>query len=144
MEDALLLSRWWLLLAAPACVVGLGLIVRQRAVPPAHNRVPEFARLPLVAEQDVDLEDTGPLSFVIDHPRFNNVQANAFKPFALAVSLENAAGRVVNADKSSCRERPGHQPHERRHCQPGVDRPGHYRVRVAGLAPTSRQWTASS
>ena len=100
MEDALLLSRWWLLLTAPACVVGLGLIVASVLFLLRTIRVPEFARLPLVAEQDVDLEDTGPLSFVIDHPRFNNVQANAFKPFALAVSLENAAGRVVNADKS--------------------------------------------
>ena len=27
-------------------------------------------------------------------------KANAFKPFALSVSLESAAGRVVNADKA--------------------------------------------
>jgi hypothetical protein len=136
MEDALLLSRWWLLLTAPACVVGLGLIVASVLFLLRTIRVPEFARLPLVAEQDVDLEDTGPLSFVIDHPRFNNVQANAFKPFALAVSLENAAGRVVNADKSLMPV-----------SVQGISRtsvdiaslasiePGRYRVRVTGLAP---------
>ena len=88
MEDALLLSRSWLFLTALACVVGIGLIVASVLFLLRTIRVPEFARLPLVAEQDVDLEDAGPLSFVIDHPRFSNVQASAFKPFALSVSLE--------------------------------------------------------
>jgi hypothetical protein len=73
-------------------------------------RVPEFARLPLAAARevepqdggqligDVDLQDSGPLMFLIDKPRFSNVQANAFKPLALSVSLEDAAGRAVKAD----------------------------------------------
>jgi hypothetical protein len=136
MEDAVHLSRWWLLLTAPACVVGLGLIVASVLFLLRTIRVPEFARLPLAAEQEVDLEDAGPLSFVIDHPRFSNVQANAFKPFALSVSLESAAGRVVKADKALMPV-----------SVQGISRtsvdiaslssiePGHYRLRVAGLAP---------
>ena len=114
MEDALLLSRSWLFLTAPACVIGLGLIVASVLFLLRTIRVPEFARLPLVAEQDVDLADAGPLTFVIDNPRFSNVQASTFKPFALAVSLENAAGRVVTCRQGPhARERPGHEPHAR-------------------------------
>jgi hypothetical protein len=136
MEDALLLSRSWLLLTAPACVVGLGLIVASVLFLLRTIRVPEFARLPLAAEQDVDLQDSGPLMFVIDKPRFSNVQASTFKPFTLAVSLENGAGRVVNADKTLMPV-----------SVQGISRtsvdiaslasiePGHYRLRVAGLAP---------
>jgi len=136
MEDALLLSRSWLFLTAPACVIGLGLIVASVLFLLRTIRVPEFARLPLVAERDVDLQDAGPLSFVIDHPRFSNVQANAFKPFALSVSLENAAGRVVNADKALMPV-----------SVQGISRtsidiaslssiePGRYRLHVTGLAP---------
>jgi hypothetical protein len=136
MEDALLLSRSWLFLTAPACLAGIGLIVASVLFLLRTIRVPEFARLPLVAEQDVDLEDAGPLSFVIDHPRFSTVQASAFKPFALSVSLENAAGRVVNADKALMPV-----------SVQGISRtsvdiaslasiePGRYRLRVGGLAP---------
>ena len=98
MEDALLLSRSWLFLTAPACVIGLGLIVASVLFLLRTIRVPEFARLPLVAEQDVDLADAGPLTFVIDKPRFSNIQASAFKPFALSISLEDAAGRAIKAD----------------------------------------------
>jgi hypothetical protein len=135
MEDALLLSRSWLFLTAPACVIGLGLIVASVVFLLRTIRVPEFARLPLVAEQDVDLADAGPLTFVIDKPRFSNVQASTFKPFALAVSLENAAGRVVTADKALMPV-----------SVQGVSRtrfdvaslasiePGRYRLRVTGLA----------
>ena len=135
MEEAVLLSRWWLLLTAPACVAGIGLIVASVLFLLRIIRVPEFARLPLVAEQDVDLEDAGPLMFVIDKPRFSNVQASTFKPFALAVSLENAAGRVVNADKTLMPM-----------TVQGISRtrfdvaslssiePGRYRLRVTGLA----------
>ena len=135
MEEAVLLSRWWLLLTAPACVVGIGLIVASVLFLLRTIRVPEFARLPLVAEQDVDLQDAGPLMFVIDKPRFSNVQASTFKPFALAVSLENAAGQVVNADRALMPV-----------TVQGVSRtrfdvaslasiePGRYHLRVAGLA----------
>jgi hypothetical protein len=131
----LLLSRSWLLLTAPACVVGLGLIVASVLFLLRTIRVPEFARLPLAAEQDVDLQDAGPFMFVIDKPRFSNVQASTFKPFALAVSLENAAGRVVNADKTLMPM-----------TVQGISRtrfdvaslssikPGRYRLRVTGLA----------
>jgi hypothetical protein len=136
MEDALLLSRSWLFLTAPACVVGVGLIVASVLFLLRTIRVPEFARLPLVAEQDVDLEDAGPLSFVIDHPRFINVQANAFKPFALSVSLENAAGRLVQADKALM------QVSVQGISRTSVDiasvasiEPGRYRLHVTGLAP---------
>jgi hypothetical protein len=136
MEDAVLLSRWWLLLTAPACVAGIGLIVASVLFLLRTIRVPEFARLPLVAEQDVELQHAGPLMFVIDKPRFRNVQAGVFKPFALTVSLENAAGRVVNADKVLMPM-----------SVQGISRtsvdiaslasiePGRYRLRVAGLAP---------
>jgi len=136
MEDAVLLSRWWLLLTAPACLAGIGLIVASVLFLLRTIRVPEFARLPLAAEQDVDLQDAGPLMFVVDKPRFSNVQASAFKPFALTVSLEDAAGRVVKTDK-------GLMPMTVQ----GISRtsfdiatlasiePGRYRLRVAGLAP---------
>jgi hypothetical protein len=136
MEDALLLSRWWLLLTAPACLAGIGLIVASVLFLLRTIRVPEFARLPLIAEQDVDLQDAGPLMFVIDKPRFSNVKASVFKPFALAVSLEDAAGRVVNADKTLMPM-----------TVQGISRtsfdiatlasiePARYRLRVAGLAP---------
>ncbi len=136
MEDALLLSRWWLLLTAPACLAGIGLIVASVLFLLRTIRVPEFARLPLVAGQDVELQDAGPLTFVIDKPRFSNVQASVFKPFALAVSLEDAAGRVVNADKVLMPM-----------TVQGISRtsvdiaslasiePGRYRLRIAGLAP---------
>ena len=104
------LSRGWLLLTAPTCVVGIGLIVVGVLFLLRTIRVPEFARLPLAAARevepqdggqligDVDLQDSGPLMFLIDKPRFSNVQANAFKPLALSVSLEDAAGRAVKAD----------------------------------------------
>jgi hypothetical protein len=110
MEEAVTLSRSWLLLTGPACIVGIGLIVVSVLFLLRTIRVPEFARLPLVAEQgvelqeagwligNVDLQDTGPLMFVIDKPRFSNVQASAFKPFALSISLEDAAGRTLKAD----------------------------------------------
>jgi hypothetical protein len=136
MEEAVLLSRWWLLLTAPACLIGIGMIVASVLFLLRTIRVPEFARLPLVAEQDVELRDPGPLTFVIDKPRFSNVLASAFKPFALAVRLENATGRVVTADK-------GLMPMSVQ----GISRtsvdvaslasiePGRYRLRVDGLAP---------
>ena len=136
MEDAVLLSRWWLLLTAPACLAGIGLIVASVLFLLRTIRVPEFARLPLVAEQDVDLQVAGPLMFVLDKPRFRNVRASAFKPFALTVSLEDAAGRVVKADpalfpvivQGVSRTRAG---------VAGLAsiEPGRYRLRVAGLAP---------
>ena len=136
MEDALLLSRSWLFLTAPACVIGLGLVVASVLFLLRTIRVPEFARLPLAAEQDVDLQDAGPLMFVIDKPRFSNVQASAFKPFALAVSLEDAAGRVVNADKTLMPMTvQGISRSSFDIATLGSIEPGHYRVRVAGLAP---------
>jgi hypothetical protein len=110
MEEAVALSRWWLVLTGPACVVGIGLIVASVLFLLRTIQVPEFARLPLAVQQgvelqdggqvigDVELVDSGPLMFVIDKPRFSNVQASAFKPFALSVSLEDAAGRRLKAD----------------------------------------------
>jgi hypothetical protein len=111
MEGAVLLSRGWLLLTAPACLAGVVLLVVSIVFLLRTIRVPEFARLPLVAAPEaepqdggqligeVDLPDAGPLMFVLDKPRFSNVHASAFKPFSLTVSLEDASGRVVNADK---------------------------------------------
>jgi hypothetical protein len=148
MEEAATLNRSWLLLTAPACVIGIGLVVASVVFLLRTIRVPEFARLPLVPASeverleggqligDVDLQDGGPLMFVIDKPRFSNVQASVFKPFALSVSLEDSAGRVVKAD-------PVLVPVSVQ----GVNRtrvdiarlaaiePGRYRLRVAGLAP---------
>jgi hypothetical protein len=111
MEGAVLLSRGWLLLTAPACLAGIVLLVVSIVFLLRTIRVPEFGRLPLVAEQEVerqdggrligevDLGDSGPLMFVIDKPRFSSVQASAFKPFGLTVSLESPAGRVIAADR---------------------------------------------
>ena len=148
MEEAATLSRSWLLLTAPACVIGIGLIVVSVVFLLRTIRVPEFARLPLVPASeverqeggqligDVDLQDGGPLMFVIDKPRFSNVQASLFKPFALSVSLEDSAGRLIPAS-------PVLMPVSVQ----GVSRtrvdiarldsiePGRYRLRVAGLAP---------
>ncbi len=148
MEEAVTLSRWWLLLTGPACIVGIGLIVASVLLLLRTIRVPEFARLPLVAEQDVELQDggslvgevelpdAGPLMFVIDKPRFSNIQASAFKPFALSVSLEDAEGRTAKADPVLVPV-----------TVQGIGRmrvdvaslasiePGRYRLRVAGLAP---------
>ena len=135
MEGAVLLSRGWLLLTAPACLVGIVLLVVSVMFLLRTIRVPEFARLPLAPEQDVELEDAGPLSFVLDKPRFSNVQASVFKPFALMVTLEDASGRVVKAD-------PVLMPVSVQ----GVSRtqvdiarldsiePGRYRLRMTGLA----------
>lgn len=143
----MLLSRGWLLLSAPACLAGIVLLVVSVLFLLRTIRVPEFARLPLVAAPevepedgggligDVDLLDAGPLMFAIDKPRFGNVQARAFEPFALAVSLEDAAGRVVKADRVVMPV-----------TVQGIGRtrvdiarlesvePGHYRLRMAGLA----------
>jgi len=147
MEGAVLLSRGWLLLTAPACLAGIVLLVVSIVFLLRTIRVPEFARLPLVAGQEVeaggagaligevDLQDGGPLSFVLDKPRFSNVQASALKPFALTVSLEDAVGRTLKAD-------PVLMPVSVQ----GVSRtrvdiallesiqPGRYRLRVDGLA----------
>ena len=146
MEEAVTLSRSWLLLTAPACVVGIGLIVASVILLLRTIQVPEFARLPLVAAKgvelqeagwligNVDLQDSGPLMFVIDKPRFSNVQASAFKPFALSVSLEDAAGYAIKADPVLVPV-----------TVQGIGRmrvdvaglasiePGHYRLRVDGL-----------
>ena len=136
MEDAVLLSRWWLLLTAPACVAGIGLIVVSVLFLLRTIRVPEFARLPLVAEQDVDLQDAGPFMFVVDKPRFRNVQASAFKPFALTVSLEDATGHATETDRVLMPM----SVEGMSRTQVDVARlesiePGRYRLRVAGLAP---------
>jgi len=136
MEEAVLLSRWWLLLTAPACLAGIGLLVVSVLFLLRTVRVPEFARLPLQAEQDVALQDAGPIMFVLDKPRFSHVQASAFKPFALAITLEDSSGRVIKAD-------PVLMPVSVQ----GISRtrvdiarleaiePGPYRLRVAGLVP---------
>ena len=135
MEDAMLLSRAWLLLTVPGCVIGIGLLVASIMLLLRTIRVPELARLPLVAEQEVDLQDSGPLTFVLDKPRFRNVQASVFKPFALAVSLEDARGNVVKAAPAFMPMTVNGISRTR------VDiaslesiRPGPYRIRVDGLA----------
>jgi len=148
MEEAVTLSRSWLLLTGPACIVGIGLIVVSVLFLLRTIRVPEFARLPLVAAPeverqdggqligDVDLQDTGPLMFVIDKPRFSNVQANAFKPFALAVSLEDAAGRVVKADAVLVPVSvQGFSRTQVDIARLEAIEPGRYRLRMTGLAP---------
>ena len=136
MEDVLLLSRWWLLLTAPACVVGMGLIVASVLFLLRTIRVPELVRLPLATEQDVDLQDGGPLSFVVDKPRFRNVQASALSPFAPAVSLEDAAGQVTKADSVLAPFTVQGVSRTRVEiARLGSILPGRYRVRVAGLAP---------
>ncbi len=135
MEDALLLSRAWLLLTVPGCIIGLGLLIASVVYLLRTIRVPELARLPLVAEQDIDLKDSGPLNFVLDKPRFRNVQASVFKPFALSVALEDSAGKVVQAA-------PALMPmtvegiSRARVDIASLDsiRPGPYRIRIDGLA----------
>lgn len=136
MEGAVLLSRGWLLLTAPACVAGVVLLVISILFLLRTIRVPEFARLPLAGEQEVDLQDAGPLMFAIDKPRFSNVQANAFKPFALTVSLEDAAGHVIQADRVLVPITVEGMSRAK------VDvarleslQPGRYHLRVEGLAP---------
>jgi len=135
MEDAVLLSRSWLLLTVPACVIGVGLLVASIMLLLRTIRVPELARLPLVAEQDIDLQDSGPLSFVLDKPRFRNVQASVFKPFALTVTLEDAGGTIVKAAPALM---PMHVDGLSRTSVelaglPSI-KPGPYRLRVSGLA----------
>jgi hypothetical protein len=131
-----LLSRWWLFLTVPGCLVGIGILVTGIVLLLHTIHVPELARLPLIAEQDFDLKDGGPLMFAVEKPRFRNVQANALNPFGLSVSLEDVAGQVEQA---------------RRVLMPATveglsrtrvdvaslssSRPGRYRLRVAGLAP---------
>jgi hypothetical protein len=131
-----LLSRWWLFLTVPGGLVGIGIIVMGIVLLLRTIHVPELARLALIAEQDFDLKDGGPLIFAVEKPRFRNVQANAVNPFGLSVSLEDIAGQVENAHgvvmpvtvEGLNRTR--------------IDiaslpssRPGRYRLRVASLAP---------
>ena len=88
-----LLGRWWLFLTVPTCLVGIGIIAAGIVFLLRTIHVTELARLPLVAEQDLDLEDAGPVIFAVEKPRFRNVQRNATSPFGLSVSLEDRTGR---------------------------------------------------
>ena len=134
MEDAVLLSRMWLWLTVPGCLVGIALLVVGIVHLLRTIRVPELARLPLVAEQDVDLQDTGPLSFVIDKPRFRTVQASVFKPFALSVSLQDAAGKVIQAAPALMPMTVEGMSRTRSDIASLESiRPGPYRIRIEGL-----------
>jgi hypothetical protein len=137
MEEAVLLSRGWLLLSVPAFLAGLWLIVVSVRLLLRTVRVPELARLPLVAEQDVDLPDSGPLMFVIDKPRFQAVRATGFLSFNLAVSLEDeATGRVLNAAPTRVPFTVQGITRSRIEMASLASiRPGLYRLRVAGLVP---------
>lgn len=129
------LSRWWLVLTVPALIGGVALLAFSVILLLRTIRGQEFARLPLSATQDVDLPEAGPLSFLIDKPRFSNVQASLFRPFALSVSLEDSVGRVIDATRALAPlsiEGVGRVRTEIASL-PGAE-PGHYRVRVAGLA----------
>lgn len=130
----MLLSRWWLLLTAPACIIGLGLAVASVMVLLRTIRVPEFARLPLAAEQDMAVPDSGPLAFVIDRPRFQNIQASPLRPFALAVSLVDIEGHATTADMALAPVSVQGVGRTRTEIAslPSI-RPGRYRVRIEGL-----------
>jgi len=135
MEDGLLLSRTWLLLTVPGCVVGLGLLVASILFLLRAIRVPELARLPLLAEQEIDLQDSGPLTFILDKPRFRKVQASIFKPFALAVSLVGSDGTITQAAPALMPMTVEGMSRTRGDIA-GLEsiRPGPYRIRIEGLA----------
>jgi hypothetical protein len=130
-----LVSRWWLFVTIPGCAIGIGLIVTGIMRLLRTIRVPELARLPLIAEQNLDLPDGGPLIFALEKPRFQRVQANALNPFGLSVTIEDAAGRaekarpvlmpVVVEGLSRTRVEIASLP---------ASQPGRYRLRLAGLA----------
>lgn len=138
MEETMLLSRGWLVLTVPAGVIGIGILIAGVILLLRTIRVPELARLPLLAEQDVELADSGPLSFVLDKPRFRNVQANVLKPFALTVSLEDASGAIIQASPAVM---PMHVDGLSRSSVELASlasiKPGRYRLRVGGLAADS-------
>lgn len=99
-------------------------------------RVPELARVPLAETHDIELRESGPLMVVVDKPRFRTVQASVFKPFALSVSLEDAAGKVTAATPVLVPltiEGVGRMRTDIATLPPTP--PGRYRLRVSGLAP---------
>jgi hypothetical protein len=93
--DAGALSRWWLVLTAPALVGGMALIGLCVALLLRTVRQREFARLPLSATQEFDLPEAGPVGFLVDQPRLRGMQPSLFNPSALSVSLEDKAGRIM-------------------------------------------------
>ena len=133
--DAPTLSRWWLVGSVPALVGGVVLVVLAVVVLLRTIRGRELAHLPLSAVQELELREAGPLSFLVDKPRFRNVQATLLKPFALTVSLEDAAGRVMKANPALVPLSIEGVSRVRTEIAslPEAD-PGHYRLRVAGLA----------
>ncbi len=137
MQDILAGNRMWLLLTVPACVVGIALIIMSVRRIVGAIRVRELLRVSLVAEQDVDLTDPGPLVFVVDKPRFRRVQASLFKPFAMSVSLENAATGQVETASSVLMPFTVEGISRIRYELASLQsiKPGRYRLRVAGLAP---------
>ena len=140
MDHVASLSREWLVLTIPGCVGGIALIVASVALLLRTIRVQQLARLPLAATSELELESAGPLSFLIDKPRFRNVQAAAFKPFSVTIGLEDAQGRVRAADPvlipltvegvGRLRTEIATLP---------VTEPGSYRLHVAGLAASVDQ-----
>ncbi len=134
--DAATLSQWWLVVSVPALLGGIVLVVSGVVVLLRIVHGPELARLPLSAAQEFELREAGPLSFLVDKPRFRNVQAAPLKPFALTVSLEDAAGRVTKASPALVPLTIEGVARVRTEIAslPGAD-PGHYGLRIAGLAP---------
>jgi hypothetical protein len=91
------LGHGWLALTVPALVGGIVLIVLSVVLLLRTVRGREFARLPLSVAQEFDLPEAGPLSFLVDRPRFGLVLQRPFIPFVLSVSLEDGAGRILEA-----------------------------------------------
>ena len=135
MADAASLSRWWLILTVPALVGGIALIAIGIVLLLRTIRGRDLAHLPLSAAQELELREASPLSFLVDKPRFRNVQAAPLKPFALTVSIEDAAGRVTKASPALVPLSIEGVSRVRTEIAslPGADL-GRYRLRVAGLA----------
>ena len=91
------LSRWWLVLTAPALIGGMALIGLSVALLLRTIWQREFARLPLSGAGEFDLPEAGPISLLVDQPRPRGVQVSLVNRFALSISLEDKAGRVTRA-----------------------------------------------
>jgi hypothetical protein len=129
------LNSWWLVLAIPALVGGIILIGLSVALLLRTVRVREFARLPLSAQQEFELPESGPLSFLIDKPRFGIVVRMPYIPFVISVSLEDGAGRVLEAARVLAPlSIAGVRRTRTEVATLAGAAAGHYKVRIAGLA----------
>lgn len=129
------LSPSWLILTIPALVGGIILIGLSVALLLRTVRGREFARLPLSAQQEFELPEAGPLSFLVDKPRFGIVVRRPLMPLGLSVSLEDGAGRVLEAARVLAPLSIAGVRRTRTEVASLTGAAaGHYKIRVAGLA----------